>query len=517
METAIIAVCAALTGVGMGYVVRVMIGRSGLSGAEQQAEMVLKSSKAEAETTRKEAKVLAKTEVLKAREEFEASTKQRRKELTALEERIDQKENNLDRKVAMIDNKEYSIDAKLKAVEQQSVTLRAKEQESEKLIAREKLELQRVAGMSSEEARKTLMERIEREVHSEMGILIRKLHEKAQERAERDARKIVCLAIERYASGHASEIMTSSVALPSDDMKGRIIGRDGRNIRSLEAATGVNVLIDDTPEAVVMSSFDPIRREIARQSLVQLLADGRIHPARIEEVVAKVGEEVGETIRAAGEEAAYMADVQDVDPELIRTIGRLKFRTSYTQNVFQHSVEVAHLMVTMAAELELEPAVARRIGFFHDIGKALDHEVEGGHAVIGADLLKRAGESAIVVNAVAAHHEEVEGESLYAVLCSAADTISSSRLGARSANAGIYIKRLEKLEGIANDFDGVKKSYAIQAGREVRVMVDPDAMDDNAAAVLARAIRGKIETDLKYPGQIRVTVIRETRCIEFAH
>jgi ribonuclease Y len=306
------------------------------------------------------------------------------------------------------------------------------------------------------------------------------------------------------------------VVLPSDDMKGRIIGRDGRNIRALEAATGVNFMIDDTPEAVVVSGFDPIRREIAKQALERLLTDGRIHPARIEEVVEKAREEMTEVIRSAGEETLFEVDIQGVDPELVRTLGRLKFRTSYTQNVLRHSIEVARLMGLMAGELGLDPVVAKRIGLFHDIGKALDHEIEGGHAIIGADLLRRVGESQEVVNAVAAHHEDVEAQSLYAVLCSAADAMSSSRLGARSETTDLYIKRLEKLEAIADSFAGVEKSYAIQAGREVRVIVQPDKIDDNAAVVLARDMSKKIESDLQYPGQIRVTVIRETRCVEYA-
>jgi ribonuclease Y len=306
------------------------------------------------------------------------------------------------------------------------------------------------------------------------------------------------------------------VALPNDDMKGRVIGREGRNIRALEAATGVNVLIDDTPEAVVISGFDPVRREIARMAMEQLISDGRIHPARIEEVVAKARENMGEMIRQAGEEALYAAGIREVDPELMRMIGRLKYRSSYSQNVLQHSLEVAHLMGSMAGELGLDPVLAKRIGLFHDIGKALDHEVEGGHAVIGADLLKRMGETQVVVNAVAAHHEEVPAESLYAILAAAGDAISSSRPGARSETTAIYVKRLEKLEEIANSFEGVAKSYAIQAGREVRVVVEPEKIDDSAAMILARNVSKKIESDLQYPGQIKVIVIRETRCVEYA-
>ncbi len=516
MPPAAIGSIAALAGLCLGYVARMIIARYQVSGAERQASNIVGSAEEDANGIRKQADLQVKSEVLKAKDEFEVSTKKKREELSALEERISQRETNLDRKVAMIDKKEHSLDDKLKNVDDRSQLLDVEKKQVEELMGKEQEKLQRVAGMTHDEARQTLLTRMEDEVHSEMGGLIRRLQENAKDRAERDARKIVSLAVERFATSHASEMMISSVALPSDDMKGRIIGRDGRNIRALEAATGVSILIDDTPEAVVLSSFDPIRREIARLALEQLLADGRIHPARIEEVVAKVQENMDETIRLAGEESMYAADVQDVDPELVRKIGRLKFRTSYTQNVLQHSIEVAHLMGLMAGEMNLDVPIAKRIGLFHDIGKALDHEVEGGHAVIGADLLKRSGEQQIVVNAVASHHEEVERESVYAILCSASDTISSSRLGARSATTGIYVKRLEKLESIARDFEGVKKSYAIQAGREVRVVVDPGQLDDSDSMVLARNISKKVEEDLKYPGQIRVTVIRETRCVEYA-
>ena len=516
MNAVLIGLITGLAGVGLGYLMRFMLGRYGAQTSELKADQLLKDAKRDVESIRKDAQIQAKAEVIKAREEFEKTTESRKKELAALEERINQKEQNLDRKVAMIDKKEHSIDQKIAEVEQQSAELKKSKAEADKLVVEEKEKLQKIAGMSEEEARKTLLARVEKEVHNEMGGMIRKMQEQARDTAEREAQKIVALAIQRYSASHASEMTTSTVALPSDDMKGRIIGRDGRNIRALEAITGVNVLIDDTPEAVVISGFDPIRREIAKQALEQLVADGRIHPARIEEVVAKVQESMTETIRKAGEEAAYIAGVQGVDPELIRTLGRLKFRTSYTQNVLQHSIEVSHLMGVMAGELDLDVSLAKRIGLFHDIGKSLDHEVEGGHAVIGADLLKRHGEVQLVVNAVAAHHEEVPAESLYAILAAAADAISSSRVGARSETMEIYVKRLEKLEAIANGFEGVEKSYAIQAGREVRVVVVPDKIDDGGTTVMARNISKKIETDMQYPGQIRVTVIRETRAVEYA-
>jgi ribonuclease Y len=360
------------------------------------------------------------------------------------------------------------------------------------------------------------MQQLEQDLQSESGNLIRRIQEDTKDRAEREARRIITMAIERYAGDQVNEMTTSTVTLPSDDMKGRIIGREGRNIRSFEAATGVNILIDDTPEVVVISGFDPLRREIARIALERLIEDGRIHPARIEEVVDKVQAEVEETIRHAGEEAIYDLGLQGVAPELVRTLGRLKFRHSYGQNVLKHSIEMGHLMGTMASELRLDSAQAKRIGLFHDIGKALDHKVEGGHAIIGADLLKRHGESAVVYNAVAAHHGEVEPESLYANLTIAADAITAARPGARSETTEIYLKRLEKLEEISNQFRGVEKSYAIQAGREIRVLVEPTKIDDNEAMQMARNISKQIEQELQYPGQIRVTVIRETRCVEYA-
>ena len=516
MTAIITGVVASVVGLAVGYLIRQMMGRVKANTDEDQAKRLLSDAKRDADSIRKEGTIKAKDEVLKAREDFEKSTKSRRKELAAIEERVTLRETNLDRKVSLIDRKEHTVDEKLAEIEKRDTKLNLEKVQITELIEKEKDKLQRVAGMTQDEARRTLLSRMEKEVHGEIGGLIRRMQEQAKDTAEREAKKIITLAIQRYASSHTSDIVTSAVALPSDDMKGRIIGRDGRNIRALEAATGVNFLIDDTPEAVVVSGFDPVRREIAKQALERLLADGRIHPARIEEVVQKVREHMTETIRVAGEETLFEVGIQGVDPELVRTLGRLKFRTSYTQNVLKHSIEVAHLMGLMAGELGLDPQIAKRVGLFHDIGKALDHEVEGGHAIIGADLLRRLGEPQEIVNAVAAHHEDVEAESLYAVLCSAADAMSSSRVGARSASSGRYIKRLEKLEAIANDFEGVEKSYAIQAGREVRVIVEPDKIDDAAAMVLAHNISKQIETDLQYPGQIRITVIRETRCVEYA-
>ncbi len=512
----VIGLIAALGGLAVGYLIRHVLGSLKANAAEKRAQQSMSEAEREAKTIRKDGQIQAKAEVLQAREDFEKSTKKRRKELEAIEERVSQREVNLDRKMTLVEKKEHQADTRASEVAEATQRVEAREAKAKAMVAEEVEKLQRVAGMTAEEAKSMLLERVEQEVHNETGGLIRRMQETAKETAEGEAKRIVAMAIQRYGASHSAEMMTSVVQLPSDDMKGRIIGRDGRNIRTLESVTGVNLLIDDTPEAVVISGFDPLRREVARQSLELLVADGRIHPARIEEVVAKVREELDESVRKLGEEAAYEADIQDVAPELLRRLGRLQYRTSYSQNVLRHSLEVARLMSMMAGELGLNVALARRIGLFHDIGKALDHEVEGGHALIGADLLKRHNEDPIVVNSVAAHHDDVEAESIYALLTSAADAISSSRLGARSETTEIYLKRLENLERIANGFEGVTKSYAIQAGREVRVLVQPEQIDDNDAIVLARNVSKKIESDLQYPGQIRVTVVRETRCVEYA-
>ncbi len=512
MITAVAVVVAA----GGGYGLRVWMSRANLSRREREALQSVKDAGREAESLLKEARLQGKAEALKAREEFETSTKARREELSALDNRMAQREGNLDRKVALIEKKERALEQREGEVAKQAQDLARDREQLARALQEEKDKLQRIAAMTQEEARRTLMARVEGDVHAEVGGLIRRLQEQARDTAEREAQKIVSLAIQRYAASHASEMMTSTVALPSDDMKGRIIGRDGRNIRAIEAATGINLLIDDTPEAVVISGFDPVRREIARLSLERLILDGRIHPARIEEIVAKTRDEMDERIREAGEEAAYLVGMLGMDPELLRTLGRLKFRSSYSQNVLMHSIEVAQLMGVMAAELDLDVALAKRAGLLHDIGKALDHDVEGSHARIGADLLRRLGENAVVINAVASHHEEVPAESLYAILTAAGDAISAGRPGARSETTDIYVKRLEKLEAIANAFPGVERSYAIQAGREVRVVVMPDRVSDGDAMTTARHICRKIESDLQYPGQIRVTVVRETRCVDYA-
>lgn len=500
----------------LGYYIRLIIGRYEVRSGEREVQHQLDDARREADRIRKDAVIQAKAEVIKAREEFENSIATKKQEAAAMEERLEQRELNLERKVSMLDKKNQLADQKLDELSKKETELATRLTEYDKLVAEERAKLQRIAGMTHDEARRAFMARVEDELKSETGMLIRRKQEEAKETAEKEARKIVALAVQRYAFGHFSDLMTSTVALPSDDMKGRIIGREGRNIRSIEAATGVDLLVDDTPEAVVISAFDPVRREIARQSLERLIMDGRIHPGRIEEVVAKVRDEMDDSIRAAGEEAVYAAGIQGVAPELVGHLGRLKFRTSYAQNVLMHSMEVAQLMGNMASEMELDAALAKRIGLFHDIGKALDSEVEGNHAVIGAEFLRRHGEAQIVLNAVAAHHLDVEPESEYAVLVAAADAISAARPGARSETSRVYVKRLEQLESISNSFEGVEKTFAIQAGREVRVIVHPDKIDDAGAMRLARDISKRIQDELQFPGQIKVVVIREKRCIEYA-
>jgi ribonuclease Y len=505
-----------LVSVTAGYVAHAVLTRMRMTGAEKRAEDILRDAKLEAEVISKDAKVKARDEVLRAQKEFKEETRQQREEMRAAEERMNRRENNLDRKVAMLDKKEQKLEDELTQLAERRRALDEREQDLQNLYNEQQETLQRLAAMSQDEARQTLMQKMEEDMRAEAGQLLRRIQEETLENAEREAREIITTAIQRYAADQANEITTCTVNLPNDEMKGRIIGREGRNIRALEAATGVDILIDDTPEVVVISGFDPLRREVARIALERLIADGRIQPARIEEVVSKVQEEIDETIRTAGEEAIYDLGLQGVDPELVRTLGRLKFRHSYSQNVLQHSIEVAHLMAMMAGELDLDADIAKRIGLFHDLGKAIDHQVEGGHAIIGADLLRKHGEDPQVYNAVSAHHGEVEYESVYATLAAAADAMTASRPGARSENTELYLKRLRKLEDIATSFRGVEKSYAIQAGRELRVVVAPSKIDDDEALQMARNISKRVHDDLEYPGQIKVTVIRETRCIEYA-
>ena len=500
-----------------GYLLRAVLDQPQEQAGRKAADTIVARAKDEADMVRRDAEVRAKDEVLRARDAFEQENADRRRHLTAAEERLAQHESALEKRVAMIDKKEAALDAETAAAAAEREALADQRAGLDRAAAAAEAKLQEVAALPREEARRLLMQRIEDELRAEQGAIIRRVQDETRRTAERQARDIITTAIERYAADQVGAITTCSLSLPNEEMKGRIIGREGRNIRSLEAETGCNILIDDTPGTVVISGFDPLRREIARRVLERLVADGRIHPARIEEEIAKVRDEVEQMVREAGEAAVCELSLSNVAPELVRTIGLLKFRTSYAQNVLRHSIEMAHLMGMMAADLGLDPAVARRVGLMHDIGKAIDHTVEGPHAEIGASLLKRHGESPVIVNAVAAHHREAPSDSAYASLATAADALTAARPGARTETTELYLKRLGQLEGVANSFEGVKTSYAIQAGRELRVFVLPARVDDNEAMRLAHAISRRVEEQVKYPGQVKVTVIRETRCIEYAH
>ena len=505
-----------LAGVLGGYAFRGLIGRFQADAIEKKAKLKLDEMEVDIKSRLKEADIQARAEVVNAREEFEKSTKARRKDLQDIDDRLTVREENMDKKAALLDKKEQTVTQKLEDAQAKAEVLRQSQLELDRRLHEADARLQKLASMTSESAKREVYQRAEQELKSEAGNLIRRILDEAKETADREAARVVATAIQRYAVAHAGETLTATVQLPNDDVKGHIIGREGRNIRTLEAATGVTMLVDDTPEAVVISGFDPVRREIARQALELLVADGRIHPARIEEIVKDVTDNMEKTVLEAGEVASYEAKVQGVPSAVLQVMGRLKFRTSFSQNVLRHCIETAHLMGMMAAELGADPVMARRIGFFHDIGKALDHDVEGAHAAIGADFLRRHGEGAVVVNGVAAHHGDVPSDGVYGVLCAAADAISSSRPGARNENIALYIQRLETLEAIANSFPGVKKTFAVQAGREVRVLVDPEQTTDSDATVLARDIGQQITATLQFPGQIRVVVIREVRCVEYA-
>ncbi len=499
-----------------GYLIRKYHAKKKLKNAEDKAKKLLETAKIDAEKTRHGAELEAKDILLKTRAEFEKETKDRRQELIVFEKRLLQKEENLDRKVDIIDRKDKDIERREKSTLDKEKVIGLKEKDLERLLQEEKEKLQRVSGMTRDEARQVLLKRLEEEVKQEAAVMIKRVEDEAKEKADKEARKIIGLAIQRCAAEHTVETTVSVVNLPSDEMKGRIIGREGRNIRALEIATGIDVIIDDTPEAVILSGFDPIKRAIAKMALERLIEDGRIHPGRIEEVVEKAKKEMENSIREEGEKAVFDLGLHGIHPEIIKLLGRLKYRTSYGQNVLQHSKEVAYLMGVMASELKLDFNLAKRIGLLHDIGKAISHEVEGIHSKLGSDLARKYGESENICHAIEAHHQDVEPKTLLAVLVQAADAISAARPGARRETLETYVKRLEKLESIADSFKGVEKAYAIQAGREIRVIVQPDKITDAQAAVLARDITKKIEEGLEYPGQIKVTVIRETRAIEYA-
>ncbi|MDD3154071.1 MAG: ribonuclease Y [Victivallaceae bacterium] len=480
------------------------------------ADKIREDANKESEHIIRDAKVTAKGEILKMREECEAELRERRKEQQTIERRLIQREENLDHRTEDIESRGKQLDKQEKDLGAVRERLANREEELHKQIDRQIEELERVAQLSRDAARDMLLEKLKNEVRNEAGLMVRGVLDEAKERSEKEARQILTYAIQRYASDCTYERTTATIPLPSDEMKGRIIGREGRNIRALEAATGVSILIDDTPEAVVISCFDPVRKEVARQLMEKLIADGRIHPTRIEEMAKKIAKELDDELYSVGENAVLETGIPGVPPQLIKLLGRLKYRYSFSQNVLQHSLEAAYFMGMIASELGLDEQKAKRIGLFHDIGKAVDHEIEGPHAQIGADLLRKYNESAEVIHAVAAHHGEVEANSVYDVLISACDTLSASRPGARSETTELYLKRLEQLETIAMDFQGVESCFALQAGREVRVVVTPEKISEGESQMLARDICKRIESEMNYPGQIKVSVIRETRSVEYA-
>ena len=518
-----IAIAAIVVGAAIGLIAYRLYSQNKIGLAKREAARILEEAGLEAKAIRKDGLLEAKEQQNKLRAEFERETKERRAEWQRTENRLLQKENAIDRKEDNLNKKEDALDKKLaevekaqKGVEEHRERLKAIEAElnnSQEIMQRE---LERVAGMTREEASAELKDALLEDVKKGAAAEAKAIEAEAKENAVREAQNIIATAIQRCAADHATENTVSVVALPNDEMKGRIIGRMGRNIRALESATGVDLIIDDTPDVITLSSFDPVRREVARLTLEKLIADGRIHPARIEEVVDKVRREVNASIKEAGEEAVFEAGVHGLHPELVKILGRLKYRTSYGQNVLKHSLEVSFLASLMAQELGIDPKVAKRAGLLHDIGKAVDHEVEGTHIQIGVELAKRYKEHGDVVHAIAAHHNDIEPETIAAVLVQAADAISSARPGARRESLENYVKRIEKLEDIAKSFDGVEQTFAVQAGREIRVMVKPEQVDDSATVFLAREIAEKLENELEYPGQIKVNVIREVRSVDYA-
>lgn len=496
-------------GLAVGYAYRKNIAEKKIGRAEETVVKLIEDAQKKAEAIRKETILEAKEEVHRLRNEFDKETKERRNEQAKLERRLLQREETLDKKNDAAEQKEQQLERKMKEVSKTKEEIsRLRDQQIE--------QLERIADLTSEQAKGLLLEKVESEARHDMAVMLRDIETKAKDEAEKKARNILSLAIQRCAADHVAEATISVVALPNDEMKGRIIGREGRNIRALETATGIDLIIDDTPEAVILSGFDPVRREVARVALEKLIIDGRIHPARIEEMVNKAKKEVDNQIREAGEAAVFDVGIHSLHPELVKLLGRLRYRTSYGQNVLKHSLEVAHLASIMAEEIGANAKLAKRAGLLHDIGKAVDHEMEGSHAQLGADLAAKYKENADVVNAIAAHHQDVEAKTVETVLVQAADAVSAARPGARRESLDNYVKRLEALEEIANSFSGVEKSYAVQAGREVRIIVKPEDVDEVGTTLMARDIVKKIEKDLDYPGQIKVNVIRETRAVDYA-
>jgi ribonuclease Y len=485
--------------------------------AEKEAASILAESRQKAESLLKAAEVEVKETLFKMKSDFDHEVKENQAELKKREMRLVQKEEGLDRKLDQVEQRDQDLGRRDRAVQKREQHVEEQEQRVTALVDEQRQQLERISGLTAEQAKDLLIRAMENEARFEAARLVKKVENEAKEEADKKSKKIIATAIQRYAADFVAERTVSVVPLPNDEMKGRIIGREGRNIRALEAATGIDLIIDDTPEAVILSGFNPVRREVARLSLQRLISDGRIHPARIEDVVKKVGLEVEQTIKEAGEQAAFDLGIHGMHAELIKYIGRLKYRTSYSQNVLQHSIEVGFLSGIMASELGLNMKLARRMGLLHDIGKAIDHEVEGPHAIIGSKLAKKYGESPKVVHAVASHHEDVPPNTVYAFLVQAADGLSGARPGARKELLENYIKRLEDLEKIANEFKGVANTYAIQAGRELRVIVESEKVTDDEAVLLSKDIARKIEESLNFPGQIKVTVIRETRAVELAN
>ena len=496
-------------GILIGMVYRKKIAESKLGSAEQEAKRLVDLAKIEAENLKKEEIIKAKEEIMNSRKELDQEIKERRGEVQKQEARMIQKEESLDRRSDNFEKKEQDLERRMQDVEK-------RKQDVESLYDEQIAKLQEIASLTKEEAKEKLLKEVEKDIVTEKATMIRESEQKAKEEATKNAKELLTYAIQKCAADHSQETTVSIVALPNDDMKGRIIGREGRNIKALETLTGVDLIIDDTPEAVVLSGFDPLRREVAKIALEKLIDDGRIHPAKIEEMVEKAKQEVEETIKSEGERAVLETGVIGLHPDLVKLIGKLKYRTSYGQNVLNHSIEVSNLARIMADELGLDQKIARRAGLLHDIGKALDHDMEGTHVEIGVEILKKYKENPIVINAVEAHHGDVEPQSMEAVLVQAADAISASRPGARRETLEAYIKRLQNLEEIADSFEGVEKSFAIQAGREVRILVKPDKISDDQMTILARDVSKRVENEMDYPGQIKVNVIRETRVVDYA-
>lgn len=519
-EIIIAAVVAAIVGIALGIVVARFVANASVKKAADEAtslaqkaadeaSSLVEDAKRQAEATRREAEIEAKDKALKYKQQIDEESKERMREVRAAESRVSQREESLDRRVETLDAREHQLSSMQGQLERRSRDLTAAEQEASH-------RLEAIAGMTPEEAKEELLDTLRDEVTHESAAIIRDAEARTKAEADKKARMILSLAIQRVAADHSAENTVSAIHIPSDDLKGRIIGREGRNIRSFEQLTGTSLIIDDTPECVTISCFDPVRREIGRVTMENLVADGRIHPARIEEMYGKAVSLVNQRIREAGEQAAFDTGIHDLHPELVRTLGRLRYRTSYGQNVLNHSLEVAYLAGVMASELGLDAAPAKRAGLLHDLGKAVDHEVEGSHAVIGADLARRFGERSEIVHAIEAHHADVEPNTILDVLIQAADAVSAARPGARKETLDAYVKRLEKLEEIANAHEGVERTYAIQAGREVRVMVQPEVVDEAKAVVLAHDIAHQIESEMQYPGQVKVVVVRESRAVDYA-